>query len=354
MAKRTGFLSTKNIIFYLFTIAVIVVIATHFVELRKLKELIHHVNGWWLIAALLAQAGTYFGNGFVFRVFLRVYKKGKLGLSVFDFFSIALVTVFVKQVIPSGGISGSGFTFRELTRRGVEPDKAYLSVIMDILSFYVAIFIVLISVPVIAFIYLPHVSKAVIYTVIGGFVFFSILTAAITLIARKSSLQKLKTWLSKLPLIGKKIAQKDFSIVGVSEKDYDGSVWNAFFTNWRASGQAVLWQLVVLLLDALTIFALVRGLGIGTHFVLVYFSFILTTIVTSIPVSPGNLLVYEGAMTFFYTLVGIPFEAAAVITLLYRALSFWLPMPVGLVLYRYMSRQHDQERQPDTALSAPQ
>ena len=342
MAKNKGILSTRNIIFYLLAIAVMVVAASHFVELKKVEQLACQVDMWWLLAAVAAQAGTYFGNGFVFRVFLREYKEGKLGLSIFEFFAIAIVTVFVKQVIPSGGVAGSGFTFRELVRRKVEPAKAYLSVIMDILSFYVAIFIVLVSVPLIAITHTIAKPRLVMLTTIGGFVFFGILAVVVTMIARKKTLVKLKALLVKLPFIGKKIAKKDFSIIGMSDEDedYEGSVWKAFAVHWKASLQAVFWQLSVFLLDALTVYALLRGLGVdNVSFVLVYFSFILTTIVTSVPISPGNLVVYEGAMTFFYILVGVPLEAAAVMTLLFRALSFWLPMPVGLVLYRYLSKE---------------
>ncbi|HEY6063496.1 MAG TPA: hypothetical protein VIV35_07795, partial [Chitinophagaceae bacterium] len=45
-------------------------------------------------------------------------------------------------------------------------------------------------------------------------------------------------------------------------------------------------------------------------------------------------ILYEGSMTFFYVHFGVPVAVAAVATLLYRALSFWLPIPVGFFLYR--------------------
>jgi len=40
-------------------------------------------------------------------------------------------------------------------------------------------------------------------------------------------------------------------------------------------------------------------------------------------ISPGSLIVYESAMTYFFTKFGAPIHAALIITFLYRFLTFW-------------------------------
>jgi len=64
-----------------------------------------------------------------------------------------------------------------------------------------------------------------------------------------------------------------------------------------------------------------------------------------VSITPGALIFYEGGMTLFYTLLGIPAGGAFVVTMLYRALSFWLPMPVGLLLYRKLSNHNEIDTQ---------
>src|SRR5436190_4014577 len=59
-----------------------------------------------------------------------------------------------------------------------------------------------------------------------------------------------------------------------------------------------------------------------------------TKIISILPVSPGALILFEGSMTFFFAGMGIGVSVAVIVTLLYRALSFWSPIFLGLVLYK--------------------
>lgn len=56
-------------------------------------------------------------------------------------------------------------------------------------------------------------------------------------------------------------------------------------------------------------------------------------VIGSLPVTPGALVVYESAMTYFYILLGLPVHAALMVMLLFRFLSLWLPILMGLMLY---------------------
>jgi len=44
-------------------------------------------------------------------------------------------------------------------------------------------------------------------------------------------------------------------------------------------------------------------------------------------------------MTYFFTKLGAPIHAALIITLLYRFLTFWLSIPIGLLIYRSLQRR---------------
>lgn len=65
---------------------------------------------------------------------------------------------------------------------------------------------------------------------------------------------------------------------------------------------------------------------------------LLAQVIGSLPISPGFLTAYESSLTYFYTLFGVQVHAALIITLLYRFFTFWLPIPIGLILYRNLQR----------------
>jgi hypothetical protein len=55
---------------------------------------------------------------------------------------------------------------------------------------------------------------------------------------------------------------------------------------------------------------------------------------------PGALGVFEGGMTLILVSFGVSAGPALAMTLLLRAFTFWFPMPIGWILYRwYLHRQ---------------
>jgi len=65
-------------------------------------------------------------------------------------------------------------------------------------------------------------------------------------------------------------------------------------------------------------------------FNLVVLGLLLSLGIGALPLSPGSLVVYESAMTYIFTMLGLPIHPALILTLLYRFLTFWLPIPIGL------------------------
>lgn len=53
-----------------------------------------------------------------------------------------------------------------------------------------------------------------------------------------------------------------------------------------------------------------------------------------VSITPGGIGVVEGVIALVYTSLGVPADKAAVITIAFRGLSFWLPMLVGFILIR--------------------
>ncbi len=63
-----------------------------------------------------------------------------------------------------------------------------------------------------------------------------------------------------------------------------------------------------------------------------------------IPLTPGGLGFVEAGLTAVLVLAGVPAAVAISATLLYRLVSFWLPIPIGLVAGIAHRVKHGTER----------
>jgi Mg2+-importing ATPase len=95
-----------------------------------------------------------------------------------------------------------------------------------------------------------------------------------------------------------------------------------------------LFQLAIVLLDAATVWLLIRSLGEVASPAGVFASFMVSSLLRTIGIIPGGLGVFEAASVVTLKLAGVSVPVALAGTLLFRGLSFWLPMVPGLVFSR--------------------
>jgi uncharacterized protein (TIRG00374 family) len=61
----------------------------------------------------------------------------------------------------------------------------------------------------------------------------------------------------------------------------------------------------------------------------------------SIIPTPGGLGAVEAALTAGLTAAGVPGGVAVSAVLLFRLITFWLPVPVGWAALNYLERKHE-------------
>jgi uncharacterized protein (TIRG00374 family) len=97
----------------------------------------------------------------------------------------------------------------------------------------------------------------------------------------------------------------------------------------RASGAAVgRW-----LFDLLALVTAITAVGAHPRFSLVLLAYVAAQLLAQIPVTPGGLGVVEAGLTATLALAGVSGGDAAVATLAYRLVSYWLMLPAGLVAW---------------------
>ncbi|MES2267507.1 MAG: lysylphosphatidylglycerol synthase transmembrane domain-containing protein [Bacteroidota bacterium] len=316
-----------RIIFYLIAVFIFY-LAVHYIDkLKDIKDLMLQMSPFWLLLTIGAQIGTYLLNAYIMRGLIHRH-PGSTSLG--SLFKMSIVIMFVNQALPTGGLSGNGYLFTQLTKRNVPKQIAFTALMLETVSYYVAILFLISLFYGWYYLLEINVKPVISYVVILGFVFYITLTIAVLALSNRRTVFFMLRKLSKYGWLKRYI--KNAGLLSL-QNEHQGSS-EMLRKNRGTIVDTILLQLMIILCDVVTVFALVKGFHIHMSFVLIALALLLTLVIGALPISPGSLIIYESAMTYFFTTLGAPVHAALVITLLYRFFTFWLPIPIGLVLYR--------------------
>ncbi|MDP4263521.1 MAG: lysylphosphatidylglycerol synthase transmembrane domain-containing protein [Bacteroidota bacterium] len=328
LPKEQGLTFSKaKLFFYILVILIFAFVIYYFAEIRDDITLFIKVNPAWLAVALAAQLGTYLFNSIIVRGLLRTFEP-KSSIPIKQLFQASIVTLFINQTVPSVKLSGNIYFFNFLKKRGVTEHRAYSLLLLELLTFYTAVVCIILILLFICLFWrgIPIYFFFIFLGGIGAFVFFALL---IGLLGRGKTIVLLLKKLSRIRFLKKSISQ--------FEKIHFDSIknpWRIYAEHTPIVIKTILLHICIFLCDSLTLYALFHGLGVPVLFLSALVGLVLAKIISLLPFTPGALILYEGSMTFFYVHLGVPVAVAAVVTLLYRALSFWLPIPAGFFLYR--------------------
>lgn len=296
-------------------LAAVVIAALHFTDERELLRIAERAQPWWLAVAIMLQAGTYFAQGETWRM---VALAAGLAVPSSVTYKLSLAQLFVDQALPSAGISGTVVVARALELRGVPRAVVMASVVVDGVSYYAAYVLVVFVALLIAFIQ-GTLSPLILMIALFWLAFSAVLSScALVLAGRKIPSPK---WLARVPLLGTVL-----SLVGQADPTLARSR--------RLIVDSILFHVVIVLLDVATVWILVRALGEIASPIGVFTSFIASTLLRTISIVPGGLGVFEAASVLTLQHAGVSLPVSLATTLLFRGLSFWLPMVPGIFFSR--------------------
>lgn len=327
--------SRSRIIFYLFAVILFCLAIYYLSTIKTDIQLLKKVNILWLLVAILGQAGTYFFTALPYQKLLAIYKENKK-LTVWQLFNASIVSLFTDQVIPSAGISGSGFIFSFFLKRNIPAATAFSVIILQLLTYYTSMIIIILAVCLLSpFVY--HFPQLVIIVLAAGILAYLLFAVLVTFVGRKETIIKLGRKVFKIKLLQRFVKRLTELFSEQSIPAEMNQPWSIILQHKKIATSVILYHTGVFLADAFTIFALFRGLGVELSFMVGFNSYLVARIISLLPISPGALILYESSMTYFLTRLGAPLGTSILVTLLYRFLSFWMPMPLGFFLYRKTS-----------------
>jgi uncharacterized protein (TIRG00374 family) len=306
---------------WLFGLAVLGSVAlfvAHRSEGSEFARLVAHTKLIWLLLGLLFQMGTYMAEAGIWQ---RIIARAGISRPLGSYMSLGLAKLFMDQVIPSGGMSGTLLIVRALDRRGIPRGTTMAAIVVDLVSYYAAYVTALV------------IALGIIW-VHGGLTPFIILPAAIfapvaagipVVLILVSRGRRLPQWIRRLPIIGSGL--REFA-----------DATPALAHNRSLITLGISLQAAIFLLDAGTLWIMLRALGLSVYPAQVFASYMLSTLARTMGPVPGGLGIFEAASVATLKAIGVPIAAALAATLLYRGFSYWLPMAPGILFARQETR----------------
>ncbi len=307
-------------LFGLAVLGAVVLAAMHVPEERQWVAHARHVRTRWIVAAALLQAATYLGQGQIWRTVMRA---GHVAVSIATAYRLSVARLFVDQALPSAGLSGTIVMVKSFEQQGIPMPVVMAGVVIDTASCYATYVVGVLAALVISL--LQHQATRLVLLVAVPFVPFAlVLTVGFIRLAGRPA-----------GPLARRLARVRFLRRGLGLLEQADP---RLARSRGAFGRACLCQLAVLLLDAATVWVLIRGLGIAAVPGGVFLSFMISTLTRLIGIAPGGLGTYEATSVWTLSMVGVPVPIALSATLLFRGMSFWLPLLPGLWFSRrYMA-----------------
>ena len=296
----------------------VVIAVRHFSEEKAFVRLAGEAKPLWVLAALTLQAATYLAQGEIWRT---VGSIAGTPLDVTLVYKLALAKLFYDQAIPSAGLSGTVVVAQALEERGALPRSAvFAGAVVNTTSFFIA-YAAALAAAIMVLSFLGHASFVLVSASVL-FIFLSVaLVVGVLAFSGKDVLQGRPHWLFRYRVVQ--------NAAGVM-KDADLRLVH----NVRLQLIASCLQLVTFLLDAATLWMLVRSLGAAAHPGHVFATFMIANLAGTVSFIPGGLGTFEAAAVLMLKIDGIPVAVGLSTALLFRGLTFFLPMAPGLWVSR--------------------
>jgi Mg2+-importing ATPase len=297
-------------------LALVVLAVLQVSEERAFLSLLEQARPRWLLWAVGLQAATYVAQAQIWRVVLR---RAGSTLPFGAAYRLSLAKLFVDQALPTMGVSGAAVVARSLEQRGQSRPVVMAAVAVDASTFYIAYALDL----ALALAFLVIAGHASALVLVAAMLFFVFGTAVATAVLSLSGhgAGRMAARLLRIPGIRHAVALL---------RDADPRIAR----DPRLLVQATLLQMSIALLDAATVWVLIRSLGASAGPGEVFASFMLASLLRTFGFMPGGLGTFEAASVGALAVAGVPVPVALSATLLFRGLSFWLPMLPGLVVAR--------------------
>jgi Mg2+-importing ATPase len=289
-------------------------VAYQFMASAHHTAVLKEAKPWILILAIACQIASY---AVLTPIMVYFYRQARIDISWPRAFGLVLAGTGLAKVVPFGEYLFWRSRLRH-ERDGVGTTTHFMILYLTFgLTMLTALFIITESLTLLLY---PTTQAQ---TLARAFVWVPIiLSVAIAAAVATASIPRVRSFLRNFASkqLGSEVISP-FSII--HRRRLDSSVLGTF-----AGGFALAW-----LLEAGTLQLCLNAFGQSPPFILTIFGYSFARLFTFIPILPGGIGEVEAATTIFFAAYGYPAGYVLTATILFRFISYWLPIIIGVLTY---------------------
>jgi len=325
-------------------IAFLWLVISHFTEVKKLAETLAQGQWQWVLFAAVLQCVYYL-------IFTATYQSAFFALGikrkVLELVPVTLGSLFVNVVAPTASTAGAALFVDDAARHGHSPARAITATLLQLVADYSTFLMVLAAGMMVLFI--DHDLQT--YEIIGAFVLLMFNIALISILILGARWSKLiESLLHRIQVIVNRIRSwfKNSDLLDVNWA-HQKATELAEASNAVSDHPARLIRLLLIMMvaygiDILSLYVLFRAFGQTINLAQLIAGFSMGVLFWIVSPIPQGIGLVEGIMTLTYTSLGIPANTAAIVSLSFRGLTFWLPLVLGFLLIQHTRTFGGQER----------
>ncbi len=325
MDKRSAF-------FIVFSI-VILIVMVYFVGIDNLIETLNDADLNLVALAVVMQIFTYFLYTLRWKI---LNNLADINVGFRKLLPIMMVGLAVNNITPSGRGGGEPVRAYILAKEhGYELKNTFATVVadrmLDTFPFIVLAIITIVSM----ILYFDIAQWLVVVLVLSVIVISAILLILIYMCINLNFGRRVEGWIVG---VVRRFSKKDSS-------DLENKVHENIFGFQKTmklliSDKNVLYTSIPLsfliwIMEIMRVYVVFLAFGATLNVIVIGEVFILASLVGMIPLLPGGLGAVDGLMIGFYSKAGVAYSLAAPVTLIERAISFWLATIIGLIILPY-------------------
>lgn len=311
-------------------------VVSRFTELAQLKATLQEGQAGWILAALLSQVIYFIAFSASYQA---AFDTVEIHTRTRDLIPLTLGALFVNLVIPAGIAGGTALFAQDFARRGKPAARTATGVLLQLVADFTAFAFILI--PGISHLFLYHDLK--VYEILAAMLLI-LLTISLGLIVLLGIWRP--AWLERVFEFSRRIANR--LAASLRRPPFLSEEWareNAEEYNRAAQAVAghpaslvrtLVVALLAHLLDILTLSILFRAFNQPMSLGTLVAGYAMGILFWIISITPQGIGVVEGVMALTFTSLGIPGAVATTVVLVFRGLTFWIPMLLGFLAVQRM------------------
>ena len=280
-------------------------------DFQQVSAAVSQANIWWMLAALFFSVATYVGAGLTLVAF------SPERLSLWRSTEVHLASAVVSLVAPAG-VGGAAINLRFLNRKGVPTAVGVATVaLVQVVQFVVTVVLLVVLAAM--------TGQSTGLTLPSGWVLVAA-GAVVVVAAVVLTIPKARTWAWA-------------KIEPTYRQVWPRLVW--VMSNPMRLALGVGGALMLSLSYILSFSASLWAFGYTVPFAVLAITYLASNTVGSIVPSPGGIGPVELALTAGLVAAGVPYGVALSTAIVYRLVTFWIPIPVGWLSLQRLQKVGD-------------